>query len=102
MRILFITILAGTCLAAVPLLAEDYYPSAERDIYGNTIYTNASGTVTYRFLKNGGTQDALSSSNSACLASVENYALDAVFKSAFASVGGWLYAVKPGLKIIFN
>ena len=101
MRTLCGTILAGVCLAVSPLAAGDYNPSAEKDIYGNTIYTNASGAVTYKFLVSGDTQDTLSASNSACLASAEASSLDAVFKSVWASVGGWLYAVPPGVIMIF-
>ena len=85
---------------AIASFAATNYPSSETDIYGNTIYTNASGAVTYKFLVSGDTQDALSVSNSACLASVETSALDAVFKSAWASVGGWLYATSAGIMII--
>ena len=102
MRSLCRTILAGACLAAMPLAAEDYYPSADTDIYGNTICTNASGAVTYKFLVQGDTQDVLSSSNSAFLASTETSALGAVFKSVWASVGGWLSSRKGGLILIFR
>ena len=87
-------------LATASLVAGDYNPSADKDIYGNTIYTNANGAVTYKFLVNGDTQDALSVSNSACLATVETSALDAVFKSVCASVGGWLYATPAGIMMI--
>ena len=78
------------------------YPSAEKDIYGNTIYTNGTGEVTYRFIVSGDTQDALSSSNSVCLASNDDVALDAVFKSVWASVGGWLYSTKCGFVLLFR
>ena len=87
---------------AIASFAATSYPSSETDIYGNTIYTNASGVVTYRFLKSGDTQDVLSVSNSTCLATVETSALDAVFKSVWASVGGWLYATPTGMMIIYR
>ena len=96
-----LAVCASAMLAVTQLVAADY-PSADKDIYGNTIYTNASGAVTYQFLVSGDTQDVLSVSNSTCLASAETSALDAMFKSVWASVGGWLNSTKAGLMMIFH
>lgn len=93
-----------TALFAFALMAgAGDYPSADTDVYGNAIYTNDTGAVSYQFIVSGGLQSALSQANSASLTSNEDVALDAVFKSVRATDGGPLYSTKfVGLFILIR
>ena len=77
---------------------------ADADVYGNEIKTYTEGGVqkTYQFWVSGTKAEEASSANSSAAASDANFSLEAVFKSALATLGGWLYSTKSGLILIFK
>jgi len=74
---------------------------ADTDIYGNDIIYESDGvTVKYKFWVSGDKAEVATKNGTSAVSSNEDVALDAVFKSVWASVGGWLYSTKCGITLI--
>lgn len=75
---------------------------ADADVYGNEIKTYTEGGVqkTYQFWVSGDKAEVATKNGTSAVSSNEDVALDAVFKSVWTSVGGWLYSTKCGITLI--
>ena len=76
----------------------------ETDAYGNDVFSYQEGGTTkeYRFWVSGDKAEVATKGGTSAVSSNEDVGLDTVFKSVWASVGGWLYSTKCGFSLIFN